>query len=235
MLAEQGYPPVETVANTIFPAAMALQTPEPAGLGQRYRECYGRIRRFQGNEKGTYFGRMVDYPHPKHGSVDQLADLVRKLQVELGLSGPVSARYEMAPSLPGPDAPVQEDQGGEPEVDTDDGSTADVITGSETTVDGTVRIVAPGTDTARIGFPCLSWCSFQLDGEHLHLVAHYRSQYLIRRGYGNYLALARLQRYVAEATGLHTGELMIVAGYAQVDVTSARPVQQMLRETPPAV
>jgi thymidylate synthase len=60
-------------------------------------------------------------------------------------------------------------------------------------------------------------CSFQLDHNHLHLVAHYRSQYLVQRGYGNYLGLGRLLGYVAEATGLLAGELMVVAGYIAVD------------------
>lgn len=225
VLAEQDLPPVETVANTIFPAAMARQNPEPAELGERYRASYRRIRRFKGNEGGTYFGRMVDYPHPERGSVDQLAELVRKLRDELGQKGPIHARYEVAPSLPEPEA-AETTSSGQPAGDRDTDH-ADAVAGPD--LDGEVKIAAPGYNAGRIGFPCLSWCSFQLDDEHLHLVAHYRSQYLIQRGYGNYLALARLQRYIADAAGLHTGQLMIVAGYAKLD-GRRWPVQQLLRE-----
>lgn len=59
----------------------------------------------------------------------------------------------------------------------------------------------------RMGFPCLSFCSFQLDRDTLHMVAHYRNQYLVERGYGNYLGLGQLLEYVAKSAQLHTGNL----------------------------
>ena len=79
-----------------------------------------------------------------------------------------------------------------------------------------------------MGFPCLSFCSFQLDQDRLHMVAHYhRRQHLIVRGYGNYLGLGQLLGYVCAMTGLSPGELMIVAGAAQVDAPRYR-VKQLL-------
>jgi thymidylate synthase len=68
-----------------------------------------------------------------------------------------------------------------------------------------------------MGFPCLSGCSFQLDHGIVHLLAHYRYEYLIQRGYGNYLGLARLLNYVATSAGLIAGQMTIVTGRAHVD------------------
>jgi hypothetical protein len=44
-----------------------------------------------------------------------------------------------------------------------------------------------------------------------------RYEYLIERGYGNYLGLSQLQCYVAEQVGLSVGQLTVVAVRAQVD------------------
>ena len=68
-----------------------------------------------------------------------------------------------------------------------------------------------------MGFPCLSFCSFQLDGDMLHMVAQYRYQYLIERGYGNYLGLGQLLGYVCATVGLRPGQLTIITGVAAVD------------------
>jgi hypothetical protein len=90
-----------------------------------------------------------------------------------------------------------------------------------------VGIDVPGTaapifeasrDTSAMAFPCLSLLSFQLEyGTRLSAVAHYRSQYLLQRGYGNYLGIARLMRYVAATAGVEPGQLMVVAGHACAD------------------
>ncbi len=69
----------------------------------------------------------------------------------------------------------------------------------------------------RMAFPCLSFCSFQLDDGSVHLIAHYRSQYLVQRAYGNYLGLGQLLDYVATAAGFDTGNLLVVAGHARID------------------
>ena len=49
------------------------------------------------------------------------------------------------------------------------------------------------------------------------MLGQYRNQYLIERGYGNYLGLAQLQCYVARSVGLDPGELMILASHAILD------------------
>ena len=51
------------------------------------------------------------------------------------------------------------------------------------------------------GFPCLQQVSFTHPTKRvLHLNAYYPTQYIFERGYGNYLGLCHLGRFVAEAT-----------------------------------
>lgn len=80
----------------------------------------------------------------------------------------------------------------------------------------------------RLGFPCMSNCAIHREHGVLHLAATYRNQYLIERGYGNYLALGQLLQYVARATDHHAGELLILAGHAEVDRASRRKVSDLL-------
>jgi hypothetical protein len=116
--------------------------------------------------------------------VNQIAEVIRRIGVERGYSGPKTARYEVGLEHFSGCVPVQE----------------------------------PSRDTSPMDFPCLSMLSFQLDhGEKLHVVAHYRSHYLIERAYGNYLAVGRLLAYICDRAGITPGSMTVVAGYAQVD------------------
>ena len=65
--------------------------------------------------------------------------------------------------------------------------------------------------------------SFQLGvgaggADRLDCLALYRYQDLMLKGYGNYLGLAELQRYVAAATGFVPGELTVIAGHAHLSL-----------------
>ena len=178
--------PVETVANTIFPAAMAAQTPDPEELADRYQKALPTIKRLdRANRRGTYFDRLSHYPAPDGTFRNQISEIIRRIGVERASNGgPKTARYEVGLVPFTVDVPVQE----------------------------------PTRDTSTMDFPCLSFLSFQLDhGEVLHVVAHYRSHYMIERAYGNYLALGRLLAYVCERAGIAHGSMTVVAGYAQVD------------------
>ncbi len=199
---------VKTVTNTIFPAEMAARSQDHTDLAARYRRVYPILRRLHpGNRLGTYFGRIVAHPAAA-GEHDQLGELIRRLNTELRTRGPKAARYEMNVAGPGdPAGPAGFGCVGDP---------ADA---------GPVHVYAVGRDTSPMGFPCLSFCSFQLDDDLLHMVAHYRYQYLVQRGYGNYLGLGQLLGYVSALTGLRPGQLMIVAGIAAVDAPRYRIAQ----------
>lgn len=88
-------------------------------------------------------------------------------------------------------------------------------------VDATIYRAEEDRDNL-MGFPCLSFISFQREGKKLHMLAFYRHQYLIGRGYGNYLGLGQLLAYVASVCKMEVGELLIVAGHAEVDLDVAR-------------
>jgi len=87
------------------------------------------------------------------------------------------------------------------------------------------HVFAPGKDRIPIGFPCMSSLSFQLDGSRLLLTATYRNQYYIERALGNYLGLARLQRFVCDAAGVRQGPLTIHAFRAHVDLGKRNTAQ----------
>lgn len=141
-----------------------------------YLEDYEVLRCFAGNHRGTYFGRICEYPHPDESTTPQLLGLIAKL----------NRSYE----------------------------------GQRRRAVYEVNIYAEHKDAnVPRGFPCMAHLSFQLGGEasdRLDCVAHYRSQDLIAKGYGNYLGLAELQQYLAATTGFAPGELMVVAGNASL-------------------
>ena len=113
-------------------------------------------------------------------------------------TGPLTACYEAGFTAPGTDARLQRQ-----------GRLWRAVA---------LPVRAPGQDNSLLGFPCLSHCSFQLDRSGtLHAMAHYRSQLMVERAYGNYLGLGRLLSYIAAQAGLDTGELTVTAGYARLD------------------
>jgi hypothetical protein len=202
ILQAAGLQPVKTVANTIFPQAVAVTSRDHLDLARRYTEMLPSLRRLSGaNTWGTYFGRLVSYPGPG-GPVNQLDAIITRLSSEAAKAGtgtgPLTAAYEAAFAAP------REGDG----VASQDGCLAALH----------VQVRVPGQDSRVRGFPCLSHCSFQLDRSGtLHAMAHYRSQVMVERAYGNYVGLGRLLGYIAGQAGLRTGELTVTAGYATLD------------------
>lgn len=191
LLAECDLQAVETVANTIMPAQLARLYTDHADLVERYRALYERLMRFPKNSWGTYFGRLVAYPvgHDRRPPpVDQIGPIIKALTRERK----VAAEYETAITVAG-------------EASQDNHAEADAL------------IHHPTRGAHGRGGPCLSYVSFQRDDRRVHATAHYRSQYLIERAYGNYLGLGRLLEHVATQAGLDVGRLTVVSGYAQLD------------------
>ncbi|WP_240742300.1 hypothetical protein [Micromonospora zingiberis] len=195
LLAAQDLQGVDTVANTIFPAALAVSSRDHAELVRRYVGMYPLLqRRFPQNRRGTYFHRLIQYPGSK-GPFDQIGAVISRIRIERDGGNPKQARYETALAV------------------ADDAAE-------------NVPVYIPGRDNNAMAFPCLSHCSFQLDTEgRVHLLATYRSQYMVQRGYGNYLALGLLLAHVADQTGLQVGHLTVVAGRAYLEP----PVMQVRR------
>jgi thymidylate synthase len=92
------------------------------------------------------------------------------------------------------------------------------------------QIFVPGRDGGSLmGFPCLSFVSFQLDRGRLCLTATYRNQYYFARALGNFIGLARLQSFVAQEVGLAVGSLTIHACHAEIDTLSQRETEELIR------
>jgi hypothetical protein len=79
------------------------------------------------------------------------------------------------------------------------------------------QIFAPGKDRRPWGFPCMSSLSFHLDGDQLRLSATYRNQYYMQKALGNFVGLAALQHFVADAVGLRQGALTVHAFHAEIE------------------
>lgn len=73
------------------------------------------------------------------------------------------------------------------------------------------------TAQTRRGFPCLNRVGFVVIGKHkdqLGVVADYPTQYLFERGYGNYLGLCRLGKFMARELGLELTQFTCTVGVA---------------------
>ncbi|GGN51726.1 thymidylate synthase [Actinoplanes campanulatus] len=208
ILTAKGMQPVSTVANTIFPAALAAKAATHEELVERYKGLYPALKRLHnGNRLGTYFQRLIDFPG-KDESVDQLAGIIRQLLLQ-GRTNPKSACYE---------------------ANLVDPATDDVEPYSTS-----APIRVPGRDNGIMQFPCLSHCSFQLDNRtrQLHLTALYRSHYMVEKAYGNYLGLGDLLAYVARQSDLKPGMLTVIAGYAQLDGNAIGMLRPLFFESVP--
>jgi hypothetical protein len=190
LLSDLGLQSVKTVANTIFPSSYATIDTSVSTLSERYLRSYPMIRKLQPHRGDTYFGRLVSYPLTT-SPTNQLERLIANLRSELRSSTPKKTRYELLFESP-----------------------SEQTTGELATQSAIVRAV---TDNQIMGFPCLSMCSLQLDQGHMHLLAHYRHEYLVERGYGNYLGLARLLEFVSRQISVPPGRLTVVTGRAEAD------------------
>lgn len=170
----KGHEPIETVAGTLFPAALAAISADHGDLVARYRRAYPRLKKYAGNAHGTYFGRLVAYPGAKKTEIDQVGNIISRLRQQASRGkAPMTAAYE-----------------------------ADLAHVSDGGLPVEAPVHAADRDNLYRGFPCLSHVSFQLDRDgKVHAAALYRSHYMFERAYGNYLGLGRLLSYIAHRPG----------------------------------
>ncbi len=76
----------------------------------------------------------------------------------------------------------------------------------------------------QLEFPCLQQVSFTFDGdEGLILNAFYATQQIARKGYGNYLGLARLGAFMATQMERSLVRLNVFVGVAKMDIGKTDP------------
>jgi hypothetical protein len=73
------------------------------------------------------------------------------------------------------------------------------------------------TSAGQLEFPCLQQVSFTVQDGGLHLNGFYATQQIARKGYGNYLGLARLGAFMASQMGLKFEQLNVFVGIAKMD------------------
>jgi hypothetical protein len=73
-----------------------------------------------------------------------------------------------------------------------------------------------------MGFPCLAHLSVHMHGGELHMQAVYRNEFIVERGYGNFLGVAELQAFIARSVGLDVGELLVTIGHGEFDGAKTR-------------
>lgn len=182
---------IETVAGTIFPQGLYTRLGRPA-----FYEEYQRImeRAKKPGTWGVYFDRMTNRQAPSGEVVNPLEEVIEKLKSAVKRTSIYQSTYELSPSDPAQDI-AQDDDGAE------------------------LATYDPLRDRKRLyGGPCLSHVSFKITDEHiLDLTAIYRSHHYCERALGNLVGLGRLQKFVAQQTGLELGTLTCVSTHAELD------------------
>ncbi len=110
VLERHGKYSTQTVANTIFPVELAARH-DVVTLSTRYlSRVYPMIRRMKGNQRGTYFQRLIyDAGVTRRREIAErnpLADTLAKMRRQLSGRGPLRAAYELAVYRPSLDANI---------------------------------------------------------------------------------------------------------------------------------
>lgn len=192
---------VNTVANTLFPAALYQSPPRPwspddeaggqaldaaaAAVYEQYTDMLPMLHTANGNSRGTYFERMISWPAPDGTDVNQLKDRIHYLR---------QARRRNHRS----------------------NNVADVAVAFDACPAAGVQVYASDDRRAR-GFPCLVHIDLSVHDGRLHMLAVYRTWHLVTKAYGNMLGLSRLLAFLSEQTGYPVGELAVVAGTADCE------------------
>ncbi|GAB3042538.1 hypothetical protein GCM10027052_25770 [Parafrigoribacterium mesophilum] len=197
--------PVDTVAGTIFSdlyrdpgVCWSVDMPEEdlrkldhaaAELYRKYLHLLPELKVFPANNRGTYFGRMISFPGKKGTNVNQLEARIKSLRSTRKRGWSRTNINDLV-------------LGGEGQI-LDDGAAG-------------VQVYAADDNRPR-GFPCLVHIDISVFENKLNIIATYRHQYLITKGYGNMIGLAKLQKFLSQQTGYPVGELSIMATMADAE------------------
>lgn len=207
-LLRRGKHGVATVANTLFPSALYndpgfswspdLAPDTVAHLDAAARDLYDAylaslptLMRIPANRGGTYFSRMISWPGRTATGTNQLMKRIDGLRSDNRRGLRASNASDIA--LAG-------------EADGAEGSGA-----------GGLLEEYAVSDTRTRGFPCLVHIDISVRSGAMSVLGVYRNWYLITRGYGNLIGLARLQQFLCQQTGYGTGELAVIAGHANAE------------------
>jgi hypothetical protein len=211
VLSARGSHSVDTVANTIFPAnfysppdvdyapelelrGLHLLDGAAEGLYATYREMLPAICTFNGNEHGTYFGRLVSWPGKTGDGYNQLKKRVEQLR---------GCRNRRNSAANAADLAIE----GIAEMEAEQ----EVAAGLQ---------VYKANDERLQAFPCLVHIDLSVVDYRLSLLAVYRHWHLVHKAYGNLIGLTRLLHFLSQQTGYEVGELMIHATVANAELSS---------------
>jgi hypothetical protein len=209
LLLPRGDHTVDTVTNTVFPANLyappeldyvpdlqpaEIQLLDAAAhdLYSSYRDMLPELCGFAGNERGTYFGRLVSWPGKTSDGYNQLERRVRQLRSHRnrGHSATNAADFAFEGVAEIESAPIE-------------------AAGLQ---------IYKSDDERQMGFPCLVHVDLSVVGNRLSLMAVYRHWHLVHKAYGNLVGLTRLLHFLSQQTGYEPGELMIHATVANAEV-----------------
>jgi hypothetical protein len=209
LLLPRGDHSVDTVANTLFPANLysppdidyspeiardALDQLDAAsdGLYTAYRDMLPDLCTFSGNDRGTYFGRLVSWPGKTGEGYNQLHRRVTQLRSHRNQGHSAANAADLA------------------------------VEGVAELEDATVEAVGlqmyKTNDERQMAFPCLVHLDISVVHGRLSLMAVYRHWHLVHKAYGNLIGLTRLLHFLSQQTGYEPGELMIHATVANAEL-----------------
>ncbi|GKS87056.1 hypothetical protein AVMA1855_22910 [Acidovorax sp. SUPP1855] len=202
-LAEHNCLPIQTVSDTIFPAAEY----KSGGLERVYdypTAVYPHIKAVRANQWGTYALRLTERKCADGTTLNPLKLVIDKMKTAIETServkkgGPPRATYELDLTLSPLELKLYD-----AENDYDNGR----------------------------GGQCLSHVSLKLGpNKELYLTAIYRYQYFVQKALGNFKGLARLQSCIAREVGISTGPLVCHATLAILEEGDGKSGQKPWRQ-----
>lgn len=187
LLMSSGWPPLHTVADTIFPA-FEYKKHGKNGVYEVYpNEIYPAIRCDKANSYGTYAYRIVRGRGPNGEECRPLENVMKKLTSQIKNPNGKRCVFELS-------------------VDdlSEDAVETIPISRNDNRLFGFPCL-------SHLSF------KLNRDRTELHLTAIYRSHYYIQKALGNLLGLARLQAFMARELGIKPGILVCHSTLAKLD------------------